>query len=98
MTFRKSLKVTFLVKTAHFTALKLELVSFKGKYDDRVSRMEDRNSIFSSAYWNAEEIVERQMRSEISDLERQIAKKEAELQSREQAERSAKSYHSSSLA
>ena len=72
-------------------------LSFKGEYDDRVSRMEDRNSIFSSAYWNAEEIVERQMRSEISDLERQIAKKEAELQSREQAERIARSNHSSSL-
>lgn len=72
-------------------------LSFKGEYDDRVSRMEDRNSIFSSAYWNAGEIVERQMRSEISSLERQIAEKEAELRSREQAERSAKSYHSSSL-
>lgn len=71
--------------------------SFQGEYSDRVSRMEDRNSIFSSAFWNAEEIVERQMRDEIHDLERQIARKEAELQSREQAERSAKSYHSSSL-
>lgn len=28
VTFRKSLKVTFLVKTAHFTALKLELDLF----------------------------------------------------------------------
>ena len=72
-------------------------ISFKGEYDDRVRRMEDRNSIFSSAYWKAEQIVENQMRSEIRDLERQIARKEAELESREQAERSANNYHSSSL-
>ena len=37
------------------------------------------------------------MRSEIRDLERQIARKEAELESREQAERSSNNYYASNL-
>ena len=79
------------------TTYNKKYISFKGEYDDRVRRMEDRNSIFSSAFWKAGQIVENQMRGEILDLERQIAQKEAELEYRKQAERSANNYHSSSL-
>lgn len=72
-------------------------LTFRGEYDNRVRSFKDSCSIFDSDYWNAENIIERNMREEVRDLERQIARKEAELQSREQAERSATSYHSSSL-
>ena len=71
--------------------------NFRGEYDDRVRRFKDSSSILSSDYWNAENIIERNMRDEVGELERQIARKEAELQNREQAERSSASYHSSSL-
>lgn len=70
--------------------------SFKGYYD-RVKKLENDSSIFSSTYWNAEEIVARNMRSEINDLEKQISQKEAELRCRESVERDAKINHASIL-
>lgn len=70
--------------------------SFKGYYE-RVRDLEDRSSFFSSDYWNAEEIIERCMRSEINDLERQIAQKETQLRYMESAERDTKSNHLSIL-
>ena len=70
--------------------------AFKGYYD-RVQRLKDCNTWLDRDYWCAEEIIERRMRSEINDLERQIAQKETQLRYRESAERDAKSNHSSIL-
>ena len=71
--------------------------SFKGEYDDRVRKIEKNNSIFSKAYWNAEETVEKEMKNEILEYQTLAAKREGEAEGLRKTLSESKKNHSELL-
>ena len=79
------------------TRINIYTPSFYGEYADRVSKIEDNNSFFSKAYWNAEETVEKEMKQEILEYQTWAASREGEVEGLRRTLDESKKNHSTLL-